>query len=99
MANRLLNASSDPQRMIRAMRLPTHLQRSLMTCLEPIWAAHDSVTLSHAHGRAIGVATGLGLVDAITHEQFLTLAQVYMRAFENRLAVLAEPPLLDTDCL
>jgi hypothetical protein len=99
MVNRLLNARTDPQRMIRAMRLPTHLQRSLMTCLEPIWAAHDSVTLSHAHGRAIGVATGLGLVDAITHAQFLSLAQVYTRAFENRLAVLTESRLLDTDSL
>lgn len=97
MACRLLNASPDPQRMIRAMGLPKNLQRSLMTCLQPIWAAHDSVTLSHAHGRAIGVATGLGLVDAITHAQFLFLAQVYMRAFEIRLAVLKESPLLNTD--
>lgn len=36
MACRLLNASTDPQRMIRAMGLPRNLQRSLMTCLEPI---------------------------------------------------------------
>jgi hypothetical protein len=45
------------------------------------------------------VATGLGLVDAITHEQFLTLAQVYMRAFEIRLAVLEQSLSLDTDSL
>jgi hypothetical protein len=99
MANRLLNASTDPQRMIRAMRLPNDLQRSLMTSLEPIWAAQDIVTLTHAHGRAIGLATGLGLVDAITHTQFLSLGKAYMRAFESRLAVLTDSQKFDTDAL
>lgn len=87
MANRLLNSASDPQRLIRALRLKQDLQQGLLTCLEQIWSADSIIGLSQAHGRALGVSTGLGLAHAVTPEQFKVLAEAYSRAFDVRLAV------------
>lgn len=88
MAYRLLNSRNDPRRLIRALRLPCDLQRCLQTCLDRIWSADNITTLSHAHGRAIGTATGLGLVDAISHPQFMILGEAFAQAFQDRLASL-----------
>lgn len=93
MVYRVLNSKNDPQRRIRALRLPCDLQLSLQICLERIWSADTITVLSHAHGRAIGTATGLGLVDAITHTQFMLLGEAFAQAFQDCLASLTEPKL------
>lgn len=90
MAYRLLNSASDPQRIVRSLRLPHGLQQGLQICLERIWTAETVLDLTHAHGRALGVGTGLGLMNAITQEQFALLADAYTRAFEDRVAELTE---------
>ncbi|MEX6663675.1 hypothetical protein [Pseudomonas sp. W2-17] len=93
MAYRLLNSASDPQRILRALRLNHCLEQGLQMCLERIWAADTLIHLTHAHGRALGVGTGLGLVNAISPAQFTLLAEAYRRAFEDRLAELVEQAL------
>lgn len=84
MAHRLLNSASDPQRILRALRLSHCLQQGLQMCLERIWTVDTVIDLAHAHGRALGLATGLGLVNAITPAQFNLLAEAFTQAFEDR---------------
>ncbi|TDV43796.1 hypothetical protein EC919_11543 [Pseudomonas graminis] len=93
MAYRLLNSASDPQRIIRSLRLNRDLQRGLESGLNRIWNADTVIGLTHAHGRALGLGVGLGLLHAVTPEQFNLLSEAYTRAFEHRLAVLAEQGL------
>jgi hypothetical protein len=90
MAYRLLNSNTDPYRIIRSLRLPRDLQQGVQTSLERIWAAENIIDLSHAHGRALGMATAFGLMEAITRTQFTVLAEAFTRMFEHRLAVLTE---------
>lgn len=98
MANRLLNSSSDPVRVIRALRLGHDLQWGLESGVERIWNAESIAGLSHAHGRALGLGVGLGLVKAVTPQQFALLAEAYTRAFEERLAVLTGSPPRSSRC-
>jgi len=88
MGHRVLNSASDPQRILRALRLSYGLQQGLEMCLERIWTADTAIDLTHAHGRALGLSTGLGLVNAITPAQFNLLAQAFTQSFEDRLGVL-----------
>ena len=90
MAYRLLNSTSDPQRIIRALRLSRDLQLGLISGLDRIWAADTVIGLSHAHGRALGMGVGLGLMNAVTAEQCLLLGEAFTGAFEDRLAALME---------
>jgi hypothetical protein len=85
---RLLNSRYDPRRMIRAIGLPLQLQEGLQTCVEQIVSAQDLIELSHAHGRALGLSTGFGMVNAITHTHFNLLGEIYQRAFDDRLIML-----------
>lgn len=88
MGHRLLNSASDPQRILRALRLSSGLQHRLQMCLERIWTADTAIDLTHAHGRALGLSTGLGLVNAITPAQFNLMAEAFKKAFEDRLGAL-----------
>ena len=88
MARRLLNSSVDPHRLVRSLRLPRDLQVSLETGLEFIYSAVSIIDLSHAHGRAIGLTTGLGIAKSITRVQFRLLCELYERAFDDSLTEL-----------
>lgn len=90
MAYRLLNSNTDPQRVICSLDLRRDLRQCLQQYLDRIWTADTIINLTHIHGRALGVGTGLGLVNAITTAQFTLLTEAYMRAFEYRLAELTE---------
>jgi hypothetical protein len=90
MPYRVLNSNSDPHRTIRLLRLKRDLRQGLEMYLDSIRAAEDVIKLTHTHGRALGVCTGLRLVSAITQVQFNLLAEAYMDALQYRLAVLAE---------
>lgn len=97
MAYRLLNSKTDPQRIIRSLRLSRDLQLGLESCLGQIWIADDIIELTQAHGRALGVGTGLGWVSALTPTQFTVLAEAFTRAFEDRLKVLRGQASAETD--
>ncbi len=92
MAYRLLNSPSDPLRVIRGLRLGHDVQWGLESGIELIWNAETVAGVSHAHGRALGLGVGLGLVKAVTPQQFNILAEIYTRAFEERFAVLTGQP-------
>lgn len=90
MVCRLLNSRYEPRRMIRAIGLPLKLQEGLQTCVEQIMSAHNIIDLSHAHGRALGLSTGFGMVNAITRKHFNLLGEIFQRAFDHRLVMLKE---------
>jgi hypothetical protein len=97
MAYRLLNSNTDPQRIIRALPLSRDLRLGLQTCLKQIWTADNIIDLTQAHGRALGVGTGLAWVSALTPTQFTVLADAFTRAFEDRLTVLTGQAAAITD--
>lgn len=74
--------------MTRAIGLPLQLQEGLQICVEQIMSAQDLIELSHAHGRALGLGTGFGMVNAITRTHFNVLGEIYQRAFDDRLVML-----------
>lgn len=90
MTYHLLNSSVDPYRMIRVSGVPRDLQRCLQACLERIRSAENIIDLTHAHGRALGLSTGLGMAKAITSAQSKVLGEAYERALDDRLVALNE---------
>lgn len=88
MACRLLNSRTEPHHMIRALHLSCDLLAYLRTSIESIENAKNTLELSHAHGRAVGLGTGLAMANAITRTQFGMMCEVIMRAFEQRLDAL-----------
>ncbi|RMR00457.1 hypothetical protein ALP94_01043 [Pseudomonas savastanoi pv. glycinea] len=101
MSYRLLNSSLDPHRMISMSGVPRDLQQCLRTCIERISSAESIMELCHAHGRALGLSTGLGVAEAITGAQFNALGVAFERAFEDRLVSLKEqlPPVINSNQL